>query len=137
MPLNVDNSLVSILILWEAVSSRGTIYETKQIQRYLVQIFDILFQQVYELLDRTSTKNNECIKVGTCINQGVSFIKLKSIRSSLVVQWIKIWHCHCSCLGCSYGTGLIPGQGTSTCCRSDQKKKKMKLKPINCTLNIK
>ena len=31
---------------------------------------------------------------------------------------LKIQCCHCS------GTGLIPGQGSSTCCKCDKKKKK-------------
>ena len=33
---------------------------------------------------------------------------------------LRVWCCHCSGLGSSYGVGLIPGLGTSTCCRCSQ-----------------
>ena len=35
--------------------------------------------------------------------------------SSLVAQWLRIWHCHCCGLGDCCGRGLIPGLGTSAC----------------------
>ena len=37
---------------------------------------------------------------------------------------LRIQHCHCSSSGHCCGTGLIPGQGTSACCRRGQKKPK-------------
>ena len=37
----------------------------------------------------------------------------KENRISLVVQWVKIWHCHCSGSGHYGGMGSIPGPGTS------------------------
>ena len=43
------------------------------------------------------------------------FNQNKAYRSFLVVQWIRIWCCHCSDLGCYCGAGSVPDQGTSTC----------------------
>ena len=39
-----------------------------------------------------------------------------------------IWHCHC------YGSGLIPGQGISACCRRGQKNQKKS--PKGYTLDL-
>ena len=38
-------------------------------------------------------------------------------RSSLVGQWLKIWHCHCCGSGYSGDMGSIPGLGIYTCHR--------------------
>ena len=46
-------------------------------------------------------------------------LELTVRNSSDVLLWqsgLKIWCCHCSSLGLSYGSGLIPVPGTSTCC---------------------
>ena len=37
---------------------------------------------------------------------------------------LRIPPCHCSCSGCCYGAGSIPGLGTFTCHRPGQKRKK-------------
>lgn len=46
------------------------------------------------------------------------------LRSSLVVQWLRTWHCHCIGLGHCCVVGSVPGLRTSVCCWCDQKKKK-------------
>ena len=47
---------------------------------------------------------------------------------TIVVPWwlsrLRSQHSHCSSSGHCFGAGLIPGPGTSTCCRHGQKKKK-------------
>ena len=45
---------------------------------------------------------------------------------------LRIWRCHCIGLDRCCGTGLIPGPGTSTCCRHHQKKKYKWYLPIIC-----
>ena len=37
---------------------------------------------------------------------------------------LQVWHCLCSGSGCSCGSDLIPGPGTSVCCGCGQKRKK-------------
>ena len=49
-------------------------------------------------------------------NYTFTFIKTSEDRSSLVTQWVKDLGS-----GCCYGTGLIPGLGTSACHRCGQK----------------
>ena len=49
---------------------------------------------------------------------------LLMLRVTGVPWWLRrlrIWGCHCSGLGHSCGTGLIPGPGTSACCEHGQK----------------
>ena len=41
---------------------------------------------------------------------------------------LRIWHCLSYCIGCKCGSDLIPGLGTSTCCRCGQKSKQNNLK---------
>lgn len=45
--------------------------------------------------------------------------------SALVVQWVKIWCCHCRGLDHCCGTSSVPSSVTSTCHRCRQKKKKL------------
>ena len=42
----------------------------------------------------------------------------------LINSRLKIWHCHCSCPGCCFDAGSVPGLGTSACSRHGKKKKK-------------
>ena len=48
--------------------------------------------------------------------------------SVLGVSWwhsgLRIWHCHCYCLGCCFGVGSIPSLGTSACCGHSSREKK-------------
>ena len=44
----------------------------------------------------------------------------------MMVQWVKIQHCHSCGVGHSFGLDLIPGSGTSLCCGGNLKKKKKK-----------
>ena len=50
------------------------------------------------------------------------------LGNSLRCSRLRIWHCHCSSLGCCCGTALIPGPGIFAGHRQGQKKKKTKNK---------
>ena len=50
-----------------------------------------------------------------------------------MAQRVKIWRYHFCGSSCSYGSGSIPGLGTSTCCRCGQKKKKKRNQAWVCT----
>ena len=55
-------------------------------------------------------------------------IKITFYSNSLVVQWLRIWHCDYSSSGCCCGVDSIPGPGTSTSHMPQaQPKKKKKL----------
>lgn len=59
-------------------------------------------------------------------------------RSSLVAQWLRTWCCYCSGLSHCYGTGLIPGLGTSACLGhrpKQQQQKPRKAKKKKKTVN--
>ena len=59
------------------------------------------------------------------LSSGAIYIfSLQKSGSSLEVQWLRTRHCHCCSLG------LIPGLGTSACCRCGQKKKRKKKRKI-------
>ena len=47
---------------------------------------------------------------------------------------LRIHHCHRSHSGCCYGKDLIPGLGTSLCCRCGQKRKKKNCNQITAIL---
>ena len=71
--------------------------------------------------DRLEGKQNRCRLINEDTIAG----------SSLMAQELRIQQCHCCGSGQGYGTGLIPGLGTSACCRQSQKqinKKKRKKK---------
>ena len=44
-------------------------------------------------------------------------------QSSLVVQWVKNWHCWWGSSGCCSATGLVPGLGNSACQKNTQTNK--------------
>ena len=48
-------------------------------------------------------------------------------RSSLMVQWVRIQHCHCFGSGYSCGAGVIPSLGISALCGHSQKNKTKKV----------
>ena len=44
---------------------------------------------------------------------------------------LRIWHCYCHASGCSCGTGVIPGPGTSACRRYRLPPPKKRRKPVS------
>ena len=81
-----------------------------------------------------SALNNSCNHSGhgafKMCNRGTEFctvfnLNLKThIQSSLLVSRLRIWLCHCNCLGHCCGTGSIPLPGTSAYHGCGQLKKK-------------
>ena len=65
------------------------------------------------------------VSIPLLLSNVIFFFKVLS-GSSLVAQQWRVWHCHCSGLGCCCGPGLIPSVGTSTCCGCGQKKFSLK-----------
>ena len=62
------------------------------------------------------------------IGKESSFLKIyfkKASRVPMLLSRLRIWHCHCSSSGCCCVLGLIPGPGTSACCRSAPLPKKI------------
>ena len=47
--------------------------------------------------------------------------KIRMMGTSLGAWWLRIWYCHCCCVG------SIPGLGTSVCPGHSEKKKKKKI----------
>ena len=59
--------------------------------------------------------------------------------NSMRLSGLRIWHCHCSGLGCCYGLGSVPGPRTSMCCRHGKnqtsKPKKGQIPLFMCSKN--
>lgn len=62
--------------------------------------------------------------------------KGKKFRTSLVVQWLRIQHSHCSFSGRCCGVDSVPRLRTSPCCRHGQKKRKKKKKTQNPLITV-
>ena len=66
------------------------------------------------LADMTSPRSPEqALKKKNKPDKEKVMLKVTEV-SSLVVQWVRTWCCHCSGLGCCCGSGSTPGPGPPT-----------------------
>ena len=122
------------------LSKRIVIYNNRELRRSLAHNRCSLNNSHYFFLKkiRAGLWNHTIIKYSLSISHGfcpmlgvwgTSENKTdKTYKAWRVLLWhsgLRIWHYHCSGLGCCCGADSVPGLGSFTCCGRGQKNKKI------------